>query len=161
MKQCANLVMRLRCFLSDVSGIAMTEAIVAVPFLTIMAVGVLETGSIFWQRQQIETGLRDSVRYMARCRHGVSASLPSSTNCLTVARNLAYFGNSAGNGPARVPSWNASNSAITYTYTTGSNGQSNIEAATTHTLIASPFFTWMFERTIDVRAEYQQREIGW
>ncbi|MEX0346094.1 MAG: TadE/TadG family type IV pilus assembly protein [Rhizobiaceae bacterium] len=161
MKRIAKLVSILRNFRGDASGVAMTEAIVAVPFLVIMAAGVLEMSSIFWQRQQIEAGLRDSVRYMARCRHGVSASLPSSTNCLTVARNLAYHGNSAGNGPLRVPSWNAANSIITYTKTTLASGQINIEAETTHTLVASPFFLWMFEGTWDIRANYEQREIGW
>ena len=160
MKQVAAYFSEVRGFINDESGVAMTEAIVAVPFLTLMAVGILETGSIFWQRQQIETGLRDSVRYMARCRHGVSASLPSSTDCLVVARNLAYFGNSAGNGPLRVPSWNAANSVITYTKTTVS-GQVNIDATTNHTFINSPLFGWLFDQSVTIQANYEQREIGW
>ena len=55
-------------FFAERDGVAMTEAIVAVPFLFLFAVGVLEFGALFWQREQIETGLRDAARYMARCR---------------------------------------------------------------------------------------------
>ena len=75
-------VQRLR---RERDGAAMTEAILAVPILIMLAFGMLEFGSLFWQREQIETGLRDAARYMARCRHDTAV-------CQTVARNLAYYG---------------------------------------------------------------------
>ena len=58
----AHLDFDLGVFLRDEEGIAMTEALIAVPFLTFLAVAVLEFGSLFWQREQMETGLRDAAR---------------------------------------------------------------------------------------------------
>lgn len=142
-----------RMFRRDDEGVVMVEAILAVPFLTLLTVGILEFGSAFWQRHQIETGLRDAARYMARCRH-------SQADCELVARNLAYYGTSATGTTLRVPNWKPSTGAITFVTTTV-GAQKNIEAGTTQTLVHSPLFGWLGIDDITVTLDHNERIIGW
>jgi Flp pilus assembly protein TadG len=135
-------------FFAEQDGVAMTEAIVVVPFLTLFAVGVIEFGALFWQREQIETGLRDAARYMARCRHPIAT-------CETTARNLAYYGSSAQTAE-RVPGWNDTNSPITFTPTTVGT-QDIIRARTAHDLVNSPLFNFLGIGTISISADHNQR----
>jgi Flp pilus assembly protein TadG len=143
-------------FFAEQRGVAMTEAIVAVPFLFFLAVGVLEFGALFWQREQIETGLRDAARYMARCRH-----VPT-TICETTALNLAYYGTSEITPlpPLRAPDWNAANSLITFTQTPIGT-QVIVEAETTHDLVNSPFLGLFGVGPISITASHNQRVMGW
>ena len=142
-------------FFAEQGGVAMTEAIVVVPFLTLFAVGVLEFGALFWQREQIETGLRDAARYMTRCRHDTAV-------CEATARNLAYYGSSANTGVLRVPSWNAANSPIDIPPpVTTLGGQQIITVSTTHDLTNSPHFGLFGTDEISISARHNQRVIGW
>jgi len=151
----------VRSFLADEEGVAMTEALLAVPLLTLIAAGTLEFGAVFWQREQIETGLRDAARYMARCRHGVDpANLPSTTNCQTVARNLAYYGSSSATTALRVPNWKPTTSAITFTDTT-TGGRVYVKATTTHNILHSPIFGFLGIDGITITANHSQRKVGW
>jgi Flp pilus assembly protein TadG len=153
MTGCLGSIRRLFArFRSNESGVVMVEAILAVPLLTLLAIGVLEFGSILWQREQITTGLRDSVRYLARCRH------PDAT-CDATARNLAYYG-SVDVGPNRVPGWDADNSPITFTRSS-TGVQDLVSATTTHTLLNSPLFGMLGIGTITVTLDHEQRDIGW
>nr|WP_306264620.1 TadE family protein [Pararhizobium sp. IMCC3301] len=131
----------------------MTEAILAVPILIILAFGMLEFGSLFWQREQIETGLRDAARYMARCRHDTAA-------CQTTARNLAYYGSVSAQSSARVPQWEADASPITFAETVGAT-QTVVTATTVHQLINSPVFGFLGIDEITITAWHDQRVIGW
>lgn len=140
-------------FLRDERGVAMTEAIVAVPFLTLLAAGILEFGSVFWQREQIQTGLRDAARYMARCRHAAAT-------CEANARNLAYYGSTAAGTAHRVPDWNATNSNITFTID-DTGPYDAISAATTHQILHSPIFGLLGIDEITVTSNHDQRVIGW
>jgi hypothetical protein len=142
----------LQDFLCDEQGIAMTEAIIVVPFLTFMAISVLEFGSILWQRQQIETGLRDASRYMARCRHDVGV-------CQGVARNLAYYGSSAATTRERVRGWNASRSPLTFG-DAGSPG-TLVSVSTTHLVPGTPLFSALGIDNITVSANHNQPEADW
>jgi len=143
-------------FFAEQGGVAMTEAIIAVPFLFIFAVGVLEFGALFWQREQIETGLRDAARYMARCRHDTAT-------CEGTARNLAYYGTSGWAGdepPPRTPDWNADNSAIDFT-SEAVGAQVIVTATTTHSLLNSPLIDAFPIGTISITANHNQRVMGW
>jgi Flp pilus assembly protein TadG len=151
MKFLVNLGFDGRVFLRDEEGIAMTEALIALPFLTFLAVAVLEFGSLFWQREQMETGLRDAARYMARCRQA--------SGCDTIASNLAYYGNSNGSGALRVPNWNATNAPITFSNPSGVGG--TVSATSTHTLANSPLFGWLGIDAIVITVNNDQRRIGW
>lgn len=137
-------------FFAEQRGVAMTEAIIAVPFLFIFAVGVLEFGALFWQREQIETGLRDAARYMARCRHDPAI-------CEATAQNLAYYGTSAATGPLRVPGWE-NDDDITFTPATVG---AIMTATTTHELANSSLLGMFRSEPISITANHNQRVMGW
>ncbi len=143
----------IQLFKEQTEGVIGIEAIIALPVLTLLVVGILEFGSIFWQREQIETGLRDAARYMARCRHEEDV-------CRNIARNLAYHGSTATTQMTRVPQWNSANSPINFSSTT-SGSQINISATTEHELANSPIFGFLGINAISVTASHQQRVIGW
>lgn len=139
---------RFCSFFDSEDGVALTEALIVLPFLTFLAIAILEFGMLFWQREQMETGLRDAARYMARCRHA--------TGCDTAARNLAYFGNSLGGTNPRVPGWTAANAPITFAIASG-----QVSARSTHNLANSPLFGALGLDTITITARHDQRVIGW
>ena len=143
----------IRRFAVDTVGVAMTEAIVMVPLLFLLAVGVLEFGMLFWQREQIETGLRDASRYIARCRH-------AQATCEQNARNLAYYGSTAASATHRVPNWDAAGSTITFSQNAGSV-MTTVSATTTHQLANAPMFGVLGLGQITVSAYHRQRVIGW
>lgn len=152
----------LRAFWRAEDGVAMTEALVVFPFLTFMAAGVLEFGSIFWQRQQIETGLRDAARYLARCR--TTTNFHTVAECEAAARNLAYYGNVAGTPPLRVPTWNT---GVTFTYIVEDPPvpppRVTVRAQTSHTFIQSPIIGWLGigNDGISITTRQDQKVIGW
>jgi len=134
-------------------AVVMTEAIIVVPFLTLFAVGILEFGAILWHREQMVTGLRDSVRYMSRCRHATAT-------CESIARNIAYHGTNSTSGALRVPGWDTANSPITFTITSLAS-QDAVSATTTHTVIHSPLFGFLGINSVSVTLDHQQRDIEW
>lgn len=75
-------------FLRREEGAVLAEALLAIPFVTIFAAGILEFGSIFWQRMQIDAGLRDAGRYLSRCRP-VSGTYVPTCNQAT-AKTIAF-----------------------------------------------------------------------
>lgn len=143
-------LLRLR---KENEGGAMVEALLALPVLTMLAFGMLEFGSMFWQREQIETGLRDAARYMARCRH-------EADTCETTARNLAYYGSVAAQAQPRVPNWLPVESPITFLETSGET-QTVVTASTTHQLVNSPLFGFLGIDEITITSWHDQRVIGW
>ena len=151
------MMMRLRSlfsrkFAASESGVVMTEAILAVPFITLLSVGVLEFGAVLWEREQIQTGLRDAARYMARCR--------LATGCDTVARNLAYHATVDGTGSLRVSGWDAGTSNIVFTYP-ALGAETGVTATTTHQLITSPLFGFLGIDALTVTLAHTQRKVGW
>jgi Flp pilus assembly protein TadG len=155
-------IRHLSCFRRGLAreedGAVLTEALLVVPFLTILAVGILEFGNVLWQREQIETGLRDAARYMARCRQGTNWH--TLNECEGWARNLAYYGSTAASGPLRVPDWNATNGPITFS-TVDTGNQIIITATTSHELVNSPLFGLLGINLITVSADHEQRVVGW
>lgn len=149
----SSMLNSLRKLRRERDGAAMTEAILAVPILVMLAFGVLEFGSLFWQREQIETGLRDAARYMARCRHDTAV-------CQTVARNLAYYGSVSAQSPPRVPQWEAGASPITFAETVSAT-QTVVTASTVHQLVNSPLFGFLGIDEITITSWHDQRVIGW
>lgn len=142
-------------FARDERGSVLAETLLVIPFLTLLAAGILEFGQIFWQRQQIETGLRDAARYMARCRHDAAI-------CQATARNLAYRGTVDGSGPLRVPNWPGASETITFTFTyTNTGDKDSVTAQTVHTMIESPVLAWLGLGEIAVTANHSQRVIKW
>jgi hypothetical protein len=96
-----SLRKQMRYFMAATAGSILVEAMLVIPVVTIFAVGVLEFGNVLWQRQQLQTGVRDAARYWSRCR-------PDFSFCShEIARNLAFYGNPGGVGGLRVPNWSA------------------------------------------------------
>lgn len=85
--------------MASTEGAILAEALIVLPIVAVLAIGMLEFGSLFWQRQQMEVGVRDAARYWSRCR-------PDFGPCsIARARNIAFYGNPEGTGFLRVPNW--------------------------------------------------------
>jgi Flp pilus assembly protein TadG len=96
----------LRRFKDDPRGVAAVEAGLAFPFIVAFAAGLFEFGSLFYNFQLIQTGVRDAGRYLARVADPVAAE--------AAARNLALRGTVDSSGTLRVKWWQASHIQITY-----------------------------------------------
>ena len=148
-------------FLREEKGSILAEALIVIPVITIFAVGVMEFGNIFWQRLQLETGVRDAARYWSRCR-------PSSTEFLsicdiTIARNIGFYGTPDGSGGLRVPGWD-DDSELSIDPAVPSIPSSDDEIVTVTGEVAyqsSPLFGFLGIQPITLQFTYQQRYIGW
>ena len=95
----------------DARGVAAVEAGLAFPFIVLLGAGLFEYGSLFYNYELIQTGVRDAARYLART--------PDTAATETAARNLALTGTVDGTGTRRVSWWQSG--AIQITYRTTSN----------------------------------------
>jgi Flp pilus assembly protein TadG len=143
-------------FQREEHGAVLAETLVVVPFVTLFSVGILEFGNMFWQKEQIETGLRDAARYLARCQTDATFAAACSE---TAARNIAFFGTaSPSDGAAlRVPGWGPDAADITITEPVA--GVVRVEAA--HGYLSSPLFGWLDLDAISIEAFHEERYIGW
>lgn len=139
-------------------GAVLTEALVAVPFVTLFAVGILEFGNLMWERMQIDAGLRDAGRYLSRCR----PSSPTYTATCTeaTAKTIAYYGTQAPAAGAalRVPGWGPGLGDITVTPV---SADGTITLATAHLYEASPLFGWLGIGAITISVSHEERYMGW
>lgn len=87
-------------FVTDERGAILVETLIAVPVMTVLTFGVMEFGSVMWQRQQLQVGVRDAARYWSRCKPSFSPGCTAQ-----IAMNIAFYGNPEGTGVARVPNW--------------------------------------------------------
>ena len=146
-------------FRGNQDGSILVEAIVVVPIITIFAVGVIEFGNVFWQRHQIESGVRDAARFWSRCRLGFM-SCDQST-----AKNIAMYAVPVptGSTPQRVPGWTDPNSmTITPVSTPASPNSGDIVTVTvSHQYQASPLFSMLGIGSLTFQISHQQRYIGW
>jgi Flp pilus assembly protein TadG len=148
-------------FHRDEHGAVLAEALIIVPFVTLFSVGILEFGNMFWEKEQVETGLRDAARYLGRCQ---PSSVSFVSQCSqTVARRIAYYGTSNPAATAlRVPGWGPSGSAIVFaTVTRGAAGDKVIVASTSLAYSNSPLFGWLGLPNITIQAYHEERYIGW
>jgi Flp pilus assembly protein TadG len=122
---------RLRSRLADERGVAVTEAALSFPFLLIVAAGLFEFGSIFYNFQLMQTGVRDAGRYLSR--------VPDLAPAEESAKRLAVTGSIVSGAPARVAWWTSAHIAITYRTTANprdaTTGLRNYRAGDTVTTI--------------------------
>ncbi|MGO7382875.1 TadE/TadG family type IV pilus assembly protein [Rhizobium ruizarguesonis] len=138
-------------------GAVLAEALLAIPFVTLFAAGILEFGSIFWQRMQIDAGLRDAGRYLSRCRPLSGTYVPTCNQA--TAKTIAFYGTQtpAADAQPRVPGW--SNPAdITIT---APDADGNITIATAHLYQNSPVFSFLGIDAITISSSHEERYIGW
>lgn len=147
-----------RGFWKQQEGAVLAEAVLVVPFVTLFAVGILEFGNIFWERMQIDAGLRDAGRYMSRCRP--TTPTYTSTCTETTARNIAFYGTQtpAANAKLRVPGWGPAATALTIS-PVAADGTRTV--ATSHLYVTSPLFGWLGIGAIIINSSHQERYIGW
>ncbi|WP_245262253.1 TadE/TadG family type IV pilus assembly protein [Mesorhizobium sp. WSM3626] len=151
----------LERFHRDERGAVLAEALIIVPFVTLFSVGILEFGNMFWEKEQIETGLRDAARYLARCQPSNAVSGYVSQCSDTVARRIAYYGTSNPAATAlRVPGWGPSGSAIVFATVTRAGKTVNV-ASTSLAYSNSPLFGWLGLANITIQAYHEERYIGW
>ena len=109
---------RFSRFRAEERGAVLAETLIVVPFVTLFSVGILEFGNMFWQKHNIETGLRDAARFVARCQRTTTATFTAGCRTATVpaetvpgetvARRIAYRGSSDPSVTTlRVPGWTA------------------------------------------------------
>lgn len=145
-------------FWSSQEGAVLVEALIVVPFVTIFAAGILEFGNVFWERMQIDAGLRDAGRYLSRCR----PTTPTYTsNCSEVtAKLIAFYGTQDpdANAALRVPGWgpNLADIAIIPVDADGT-----ITVQTAHLYESSPMFAWLGVDAITIHSSHEERYMGW
>jgi Flp pilus assembly protein TadG len=93
-------------FRREDAGSAAMEAGLALPFIAFVAATFFEFGSLFYNFEMIQTGVRDAARYLARVADPVAAE--------GIARNLALRGTVDTSGSLRVSWWQAAHIQITY-----------------------------------------------
>lgn len=152
-----KLQLLLSRFIRETDATVLLETLIAVPVLTVFAVGTLEFGNIFWQRQQVQIAARDAARYWSRCR-------PTFSSCsLTVARNLAFYGNPQGTGGLRVPGWSdAADLSIEPAVPPAVATPTDIvRVVATLDYIGSPMISLALPTAITVTYTHEERYIGW
>lgn len=150
-------------FRGDEYGSVFVEAIVVIPFIMFFAAGILEFGNMFWEKQQIETGLRDGARYLARCHTTSPSYVPNCSEAM--AKDIAVFGNPDGTGGPRVPGWSPGEITVTTTTKTASGPPpvtaDVIRFETDHSYQTSPLFAMLGLGSLKIVAYHEEPYIGW
>lgn len=146
-------------------GSIFVEALLVLPLVTLLSIGVLEFGNVLWQRHQVQTGVRDAARYWARCK---ANSIAYVSNCSqSKARNIAFYGSPNPPSPAvlRVPGWeNASQLTILPTKANLPNVPIDSDMVYVEARLnyrGSPLFSLLRIDTITISYAHNQRYIGW
>ncbi len=154
-----NFILHRLClgFWRREEGAVLAEALLAIPFVTLFAAGILEFGSIFWQRMQIDAGLRDAGRYLSRCRPASGTYVPTCNQA--TAKTIAFYGTQtpAADAEPRVPGWkDAADITIT-----APDADGNITISTAHLYLSSPVFSFLGIDAITISSFHEERYIGW
>ncbi len=136
-------------------GAVMVEVLMVVPIMLVFALGVLEFGALFWERQLMQTGVRDAARYLARCN-------PAFSPCsIAEARNIAFFGNPAGEGALRLPVWHLDDQLTVQQPFPPAEGRGLVTVTGHFTYEGSPLVSALRLPLIEVRYANTQRYAGW
>jgi hypothetical protein len=154
-----------RRFVKNERGAVLVEALIAFPILTIVSFGLLEFGNLMWQRQQLQSGVRDAARYWSRCR---PATLNYAATCNeATARNIAFYGDPRGLpfGRPRVPGWDDA-SEIVFEPTKANlwsfpDAEDIVKVTGTVTYQGSPAFSFVLDAEVTISASTEMRSIGW
>ena len=177
MKLTRSLACLVARFRKEERGAVLAETLIVVPFVTFFSVGILEFGNMFWQKEQIEVGLRDAARYLARCQTATSFNSACGAAGETVrgetnAREIAFYGTASpvvGTTPLRVPGFGPTAADIVITQPVAGV----IRLTASHGYESSPLFFWLTDPPyceegedcgigpITIQAFHEQRYIGW
>lgn len=140
---------RVRTLTREEGGAVLVETIIVVPVMIVFLVGILEFGMLLFAKLQVETGLRDAARYLARCQPGFGCSQ-------TTARNIAVYGNVAGSGNVRVEGWGTGDITISSAAGLGLP----VRVSTDFDYPGSPLIGFIGLASINVTAFHEDRYIG-
>jgi len=156
---------RSRARLRDERGVAATEAAIAFPFLIAVGAGLFEFGSIFYNFELMQTGVRDAGRYLSR--------VPDLAAAEESAKRLAVTGSIGTGAAARVSWWKNDQIAISYRATANprdaTTGLRNYRAGDTVTTIrvstSVPYqgmglLSVIGLGTIQITAAHEERYVG-
>jgi Flp pilus assembly protein TadG len=151
-------------FWNSTQGAILVEALIVVPVVTIFAIGIIEFGNVFWERQQLQAGVRDAARYWARCHDWSTTSGANTQTCsITTAQNIAFYGKpfpeAGGSTYLRVPNWNQPED-LTITPATPVFGDTVVAVGVVD-YANSPLFRFLNIGAIRFGYRYEQRYIGW
>lgn len=151
-------------FRTSERGAILVEALLIVPIITLFAVAVLEFGFVFWERQQMQAGVRDAARYWSRCNF---EAFTKGSCSVAQARQVAvtYRDPVANAVYSRLNNWNASTaSAVVVTPTTPpvTPGPTSILTVTgTVQHDNTPLFKLLDLQPITLSYSYTMRFTGW
>lgn len=135
-------------------GTVMVETLVVIPFVLVFALGILEFGALFWERQLMQGGVRDAARYLSRCN-------PAFSSCsITVARNIAFYGNPTGTGALRLADWHRDDQlTVSAPFPPATTGSVTVTGSFTYQ--GSPLVSALRLPPILVSYASTQRYFGW
>lgn len=162
----ASLLSRFR---TSERGAILVEALLVVPVITLFALAVVEFGFIFWERQQLQAGVRDAARYLSRCNvAAASASTPMCSTDKATAIATSYFyptGPTAGAVVNRMPGTVLP--TISYAFDPATPQFRDMVPGTTITVTGtfshfqSPAFSLLRLPAVPLTYRYSMRYIGW
>jgi Flp pilus assembly protein TadG len=165
MVRARSITTRLRRWRGDERGVAAVEAALALPFLFVVSAGLFEFGSIFYNFQLMQTGVRDAGRYLSR--------VPDLSAAEENARRIAVTGSVVDGQPPRVRWWNASEVQISYRTLANprdaTTGLRNYRAGDTVTVIrvgttipysGTGLLSTLGLGTISISAAHEERYVG-
>lgn len=150
---------RRRRFGGDEDGAVLVETIIILPVMIVFLVGILEFGALLYNKIQVETGLKDAARYVARCPAVSGLGSTCDNDDFIAARNLALSGSLNGGNP-RVPGWNIDDITIT-TDPDPIAVDGVVQVSTSFNYPGGPLLGLINLDFIPVTAFHQERVIGW
>jgi Flp pilus assembly protein TadG len=158
-------VSAIRGRLADERGVAAVEAALTLPFLVAVSAGLFEFGSMFYNFQLMQTGVRDAGRYLSRVSDLAAAE--------ESAKRLAVTGSILSGQKARVSWWKTEQVQISYRATANprdaTTGLRNYRAGDTVTTIrvstTAPYqgmglLPVIGLGTIPISASHEERYVG-
>lgn len=137
----------------DQGGAALTETIVVLPVMIVFMAGILEFSAFLYTKLQVETGLKEAARYLARC--------PTGEPCdNTRARRIAVYGTPDGSGNKRAWGWSDDASVIAINTWTPATDFDVVQVSTTFTYPGSPLIQAIGLNGLTIAARHQERMIG-
>ncbi|MDE2383162.1 MAG: pilus assembly protein [Alphaproteobacteria bacterium] len=112
----------------ETDGAVLVEMAVVIPMLATLGFGTLEFGYYFYDRQIIESGLRDGARYAAGRPYNPS-NATQTAQVISDAKNIATTGTNSGGTP-RLSWWTTTNVTVAYSTVANPNtcGTGNTQA---------------------------------
>ena len=166
-------------FVYETDGRALLETVIIVPVIFLFLAGILEFGTLLFNKLELETGLSDAARYLARCQDYVTGT--STYGCTVAkAKNIALYGTEAPPTGSKTRVFGLTSTGITIASTVSGSPNSTFSGKSGNTLLYSggqtvyvihvgadfnypggPFLKLIGLTSIHMTAFDEERVIGW